>query len=105
MVVRKGRVWKAPDLESVESDLFQPKAKPDPEHRPVVRVIPKHHIGPHEGPKFQGRPLGSYRRVELRKIGGLVDLDMPAHWTQQEMLAALIERMDALKELRDDLDS
>lgn len=104
--MRKDRVWKAPDLDTVESDLFAAKqAKPPPEYRPVVRVVREKHIGPHEGPKYQGRPLGSYRRVELRRIGALIDLDMPAHWSQQEMLAALIDRMGALKELRDEFDS
>lgn len=104
MVVKKPRVWRAPDLDGVKQDLFASPKKPA-EDKPTVRVIRERYIGPHEGPKFQGRALGSYRRVELRRIGALVDLDMPAHWSQQEMLAALIDRMEALKELRDEFDS
>lgn len=103
--MRKSHVWRAPDLDSVDTDLFAERKVPQPEHRPVVRVDQRKHIGPHEGPKFQGRPLGSYRRVELRRIAALVDLDLPGDWTQQEMLVALIDRMAALQELRDDLDS
>lgn len=102
----KPRVWRAPGIDDVDPNLFAP-AKPKPsENKPVVHVLPvRKHIGPHEGPKFQGRPLGSYRRVELRRIAALVDVEIPGHWTQQEILTVLIDRLAAIKELRDEFDS